>query len=444
MGSVVVVGGGFGGMAAAARLAKLGHEVTVVEASSRLGGALGTVEQDGFTWEAGPTTTLMPAVVRDLFRKSGRPLEDELTRIGAELVPVGVLREHRFEDGTTLRLPGGSRSAQVSRFEELETGLGEAWARWVDAYAATWDLLRRHHVEVAVPRAELPREVTALLDQRDVLSRTLRRGFRDDRPASVAGHPFVLAGHDLRDVPHWAGLEAYLEQCFGAWTVTGGMHRLGEVLAARLALRGVEVLLDTPAHDLVVRDGRVRGVATAGGEIAADAVVVAVDPRRLPGLAAYVKRSTPAIPPVVTHLGLQGELPGIAVDPDQPTDVVVHGDPVITIRPGGRGPEGTTAITLLGRGRLSEDMLAVLAREGIRLRDQVVSRVDLSPRQLVEQWHGSPLGVRWSGRSTVRQRLGPTTPVPGVYAAGAHAAPGSGLAFVGLSAALVAAEIGPA
>ena len=66
MARVVVVGGGFGGMAAAARLARLGHEVTLLERAEHLGGALTTVEQDGFAWDAGPTTTLLPAVVRRL------------------------------------------------------------------------------------------------------------------------------------------------------------------------------------------------------------------------------------------------------------------------------------------------------------------------------------------------------------------------------------------
>ena len=75
---VVVLGGGFGGLASAARLAKLGHEVTLLEAADHVGGALGFVEQDGFRWDAGPTQTLLPAVLRDLFRKSGRPVEKEL------------------------------------------------------------------------------------------------------------------------------------------------------------------------------------------------------------------------------------------------------------------------------------------------------------------------------------------------------------------------------
>jgi len=111
---VVVVGGGFGGLASAARLAKLGHAVTLLEAAPTLGGALRPVEQDGFTWDGSATTTLLPAVVRDLFRKSGRPLEREL-----DLEHVEVIREHRFADKTSVRLPGGSRAAQVAAFDEL-------------------------------------------------------------------------------------------------------------------------------------------------------------------------------------------------------------------------------------------------------------------------------------------------------------------------------------
>ncbi len=85
-----------------------------------------------------------------------------------------------------------------------------------------------------------------------------------------------------------------------------------------------------------------------------------------------------------------------------------------------------------GRGRLAEDILRALARHRIDLRHGLVTRVDRSPRDLVEHWGGSPLGVLWQGRATVRQRLGPRTPIEGVYAAGAHAAtPGSRTAVRG-------------
>jgi phytoene dehydrogenase-like protein len=433
MARAVVVGGGFGGLASAVRLAKLGHEVTLVERSATLGGALSEVSQDGFAWDAGPTYTMLPAVIRDLFRKSGRPVEREL-----ELVPLDLVREHRFEDDTSVRLPGGSRSAQVAAFDAMSPGLGQRWVDHVASYADDWDVLRRGYLENPWDPADLPRDVAARLDSRETLHKRLKKTFKDERLRMVAGHPFVAEGHDLRNVPAWAGVTAYVEQRFGTWTVEGGMARIGAALEQRLTTRRVAVLTSTDVTDLVVREGRVVAVATAAGDIDADVVVCAVDPRRLPALASYVERSMPAIPPVVTHVGLEG--PG----PDLPHELVLHGEATLVVRTGGRAPDGCSAITVHGRGKLSEDILRALARHRVDVRAQVVTRVDRSPRDLVERWGGSPMGVLWQGRATTRQRLGPRTPVAGVYAAGAHATPGAGLPYVGLSAALVAAEIGPA
>ena len=112
----------------------------------------------------------------------------------------------------------------------------------------------------------------------------------------------------------------------------------------------------------------------------------------------------PAIPPVVCHLGLVGTVP------DLPHEVVLHGDPMIVLRTGGQAPAGAHAWTLLGRGKLAEDIVTALQRSGIRVRDQVEVRVDRSPRDLVEEWGGSPYGVLWQGRNSVTRRLGPTHP----------------------------------
>lgn len=435
MAGVVVIGGGFGGMAAAARLAKLGHDVTLLERSTTLGGALSTVDLDGFTWDAGPTSTLLPAVIRDLFRKSGRPLEREI-----DLEPLALVREHRFEDGTSLQLPGGSRAAQLAAVDGLAPGLGlgQQWVDHVSSYGEVWELLRKEWFERPFDADVAPRELTDLLGRRESLDKRLRRTFRDERLRLVAGHRLVMDGHELRDAPVFAGIDIYLEQRFGTWTVTGGLAALGTAMADRLALRGVTVHTDSEALDLVVADGRVEAVRTADGDVDADHVVVAIDPRRLPALASYVRRTVPTIPPVVCHIGLEGEVP------DLPHEVVLHGDPLLVVRTGGRAPAGSRAWTVLGRGRLTEDLLTALARRGLDVRRQVVARTDRSPRDLVEQWGGSPHGMLWQGPRTARTRLGPRTPVRGVLTAGAHATTGSGLPFAGLSAALVAEVVGRA
>jgi phytoene dehydrogenase-like protein len=429
MARVVVVGGGFGGLATALRLAKLGHAVTLVEARE-LGGVLVPFERNGFAWDA-VTHTLLPGVLRDLFRKTGRPLEKEL-----ELVQLDCLREHWFEDGSSLVLTAG-RSSQHDAFEALGPGLGARWLRHVERYADDWDVVRRGYAEVPWDPDHVPQELAARLDSRETLHRRVRSGLRDERQRLVASVPFTTDGHVPRDVPAWAGLTAYLEQRFGAWGVAGGTGSLLAALVRRLETRGVQSVT-ARARDIVVRDGRVTGVSTTAGDLDAEVVVCAVDPRRMPALAESVRRTVPAIPAATTYLGLEGEVP------DLPHELVVHGDPCLVLRTLGRAPEGHRAWTILTRGRHDDDPVEVLARHGLDVRDRVVVRVDLSPRDLVERWGGSPLGVQWQGRGTVRRRLGPRTPIGGVYAAGASATPGSGLPYVGLSAALVAQLVGPA
>lgn len=438
MSRIVVIGGGLGGIASAARLAKLGHEIVLVERSSGIGGALAPVEQDGYSWDGGPATTLLPAALRDLFRKSGRPLERELAN---DLEPVDTVREHRFADQTSVSLPGGSRAAQIAAFDALDPGLGLRWAEYVDQYADVWEIVRKNYVEVgwdATRRDAVPRELSRIFDDRATLHKRLRRAFRDERLALVAGFPAVAAGHDLRNVPAWMGLNAYLEQRFGAWRAPGGMGQVLAALTRRLETRKVTVLTGTEVRDLEVRGGSVVAVRTPEGDIEADRVVVAIDPRRLPALRALVDRTMPAIPPVMTHIGLEGVVPELR------HEVVFHADPLIVVRPGTGAPEGGTAWTIYGRGKVAEDLVTALARHRMNVRDQVVTRVDLTPRDLVEQWGGSPWGVLWQGRGTVWHRLGPTTPVGGVYVAGSHGAPGAGVPFAVQSGALVAEAIGAA
>ncbi len=429
MARVVVIGGGFAGLASALRLAKLGHEVSLVE-EREPGGVLVPVTADGFAWDT-VTHTLLPAVVRDLFHKTGRPLDREL-----ELTQLDCLREHWFEDGSSLVLSAG-RTAQLEAFDSLRPGLGERWLAHVDAYADDWDVVRRQYAEAPWDPDRVSPELAARLDSRESLRKRLRQRLPDQRARLVAAQPFAADGHDLRDVPAWAGLTTYLEQRFGAWAFTGGTVALLDALVRRLDTRGVSVVRGR-ARDVVVRDGRAVGVTTTAGELDAEAVVCAVDPRSLPALADAVRRTTPAIPASTTYLGLAGEVR------DLPHELVVHGDPTLRLRTLGRAPAGRHAWTVERRGKRDEDPVAALVRHGLVARDQVVTRLDLSPRELVERWGGSPLGVQWQGRGTVRRRLGPRTPVAGVYAAGAHATPGSGLPYAGLSAALVAQLVGPA
>lgn len=431
---VVIIGGGFAGMASAARLAKLGHAVTLFDAAPALGGALSQVHLDDFTFDSGPSTTLLPAVIRDLFRKSGRPLEREY-----DLVPVPVITQHRFADGTSLALTGGSRAAQKVAFDTLGDGLGHEWVSYVDTWGEVWEHLRKDYLERPWDPAMAAIEAKKILASRRSLAQRLRTAFTDERLTLAASHRFTSEGHDLRRVPAWLGTLSYVEQKFGAWTSPRGLGGLGAVMASRLKTRKVEVHTSTPVLDVLVRGGRAIGVRTSAGEIAADAVVCAVDPRGLPALRPLVKRTRSTTLPHLTHLGLLDDGAG-----EPPGELVLHGPSPLVLRHGGSAPEGRRVVTVQSRDVTPAELLDVMAARGLDLRERVVARLDRTPGTLVREWGGSPWGVQWRGTGTVRRRLGPDTPLPGLYAAGSHATPGSGLPFTGLSGALVAQAIGPA
>ena len=456
MARVAVVGGGLAGCASAVRLAKLGHDVALVEARPRVGGAIGHLEQDGFRWDAGPAATAVPAVLRDLFRKSGRPLEREL-----DLVPVQPLRAHRFPDGSGVTLPTGSRGVQLTAVDQaLGSGLGRAWVDHVHGFAGTWDALRRDLLERPYDPALVSDRTRAVLADRRSLHRLARRSLADDRLRRMATYQAVNAGHDPRRVPAWWGMLDYLEQNFGTWTFPDGLGSLVGLLEKRLRERRVTVLTATRVLDLELGTSGPTAVRTDAGSVPADLVVVAVDPRSLPALARRVRRTAAAPPPAVVHLGLAAA-PELAPAPepvapqevDHATDrpgplvreLVLHeADGTLVARAEAAAPSGQAAWTLLCRGRLPHEPLELLARRGLDVRDLVATRLDRAPADLLTGATGSPYGFAWRGRSTLRRRPDQVTPVRGVLLAGAATGGGGWLPFVGLTAAVVADLVGPA
>src|SRR5688572_17480992 len=75
----VIIGGGLGGLATAALLAKAGHAETVREKNDRLGGRAGLLRAQGFTFDTGPSWYLMPDVFEHFFSLLGERVEDHLT-----------------------------------------------------------------------------------------------------------------------------------------------------------------------------------------------------------------------------------------------------------------------------------------------------------------------------------------------------------------------------
>jgi phytoene dehydrogenase-like protein len=433
---VAVVGGSFAGMAAAARLAKLGHAVTLHEREAELGGSLRPVRHEGFVWDAGPTTLTLPAVVRDLFRKSGRPLERVL-----ELQPLRPGRRHLLGDRTVLDLPMGTRLDQVDAMTAVfDRHTADVWAGYVDRLAPMWDILRRRTLETPFDgRDSIPDAEWKVLRPRQPLRRAFSRHdrrIRDERLSALLLDRHRLAGQDPRSLPGMFGVIEYVERSFGRWRVDGGVRALVRALEQRLDERAVDVRTESAVEDAVVAAGEVRGIVRADGSTEPADVVVWTAPRR-PAALGSRRELASAIPAARTNLGLRGDVPAL------PAETFVHETPLAVIRTGGEAPEGQHAWSIEHQLD-SEDILVSLARRGVDVRDQVVSRLDRSPSQLVGARGASPAGVAWSGWRTAFQRERPGQSVSGLFRLGADVHPGPGLIPAGLGAAQVATLVGKA
>lgn len=243
---ITVQGGTLAGMAAAARLARLGHRVALVTDGTPLGGRwAAAVGPEGELVDALPQVIRLPATWRDLFKKSGGHLQAELNRGGLELVPAPPA-EHRFTDGTILVLPsdrGGSTRAVENTFG---TAVAHHWRALSEELPTVWAAYRRHALEGIAP-------VTGKAHRRSLW---LDRSLAD--VAEGLGPQLGRLVTDLGPTPDSPALHAvalHVDQLFGRWQLVGtdGLPRragtLLDLLAERLTERGVTVTDVAPATD---------------------------------------------------------------------------------------------------------------------------------------------------------------------------------------------------
>jgi phytoene dehydrogenase-like protein len=414
---VVVVGGGFAGLSAAARLAKLRHDVTLLEGSNRLGGRLNGVTFEGQTWATDVDTVTLPGVFRDLFRKSGRPLEEV---IGLEITAG---RRHVFKDKSTFDLPLGNRGDQHAA---LMADFGEdEWSPWVDTYAETWDVIRRTALDqIFAGRTAVDKGVRKVLKPRQNLMSLADREFADERLAKFVLDPVRLAGDERRVTPGFAAVSHYVERNFGRWRFAGGLPALAAALETRLVERGVTVELGESGRELVRDGSQVTGVVTDRRTVPADIVVWCAPTWPAPFAP---PQTMPTIPATRTFVTLSADAPAM------PEEILVHANPPIRLS-SGDGVHWTI------EHRSGEDVLRALARLGIDLREYVTSRHDMTPSDLVRLGHW---GWAWRGWSTIFELPG-VAPSGGLYFAGAHAHPGGSLEAIGMATASIAEAVGPA
>ena len=271
----VVIGSGFGGLAAAVRLCARGYRVTVLEKLDAPGGRAYVYRQDGFTFDAGPTIVTAPFLLEELWQLCGRKLSDDV-----DLRPVSPYYRIRFDDGDVFEYSGDpdAMRAEVARFAPgdvagYENFLKASEARFRIGFEKLGHVPFDHWTDMARVLPDLVR----LAGHRSVYDLVCRH-VRDPRLRVVLSfHPLLVGGNPFATTSIYS-LIAFLERRWGVHFAMGGTGSLVRGLVGLIQGQGGMLRCNAEIARILVTNGRAAGVRLASGEeIAADVVVSNAD-----------------------------------------------------------------------------------------------------------------------------------------------------------------------
>ncbi|MBL9147691.1 MAG: phytoene desaturase [Phycisphaerae bacterium] len=321
--SVLVIGGGLAGLAAASELATRGAHVTLVERNAHLGGKMNVLTERGFTFDMGPTILTMPDVLRGILTRSGRRVSDYI-----DLVRLDPQWRCMYEDGTVLDLRENvDTMAAVLDRQFPGQRLGHGWRDFV-AYSRRMyslsekvffykdlggigDLMRKP------PAADpsLLRDVAAMR-LHSTVGATARKYLGEPHVLQMVEHFLQYVGSSPFLAPAILTLIAAAQVDHGCWYAMGGTRMVARSLERVLREEHATIITGTGVRRILVEGSRARGVELDDGRtITADVVISNCDvqrtnrdllatPKGRAEQARIARDYTPACSGVVLYLGL--------------------------------------------------------------------------------------------------------------------------------------------
>lgn len=271
----VVIGSGFGGLAAAVRLAARGYRVTVLEKLGAPGGRAIVREREGFVFDSGPTVITAPWLFEELWELAGKRLADDV-----DLRPVTPFYRIRFDDGSLFDYTGDAEAMrrEVARFSPRDV---EGYERFLESSEAIFRVgfEKLAHVPFSswTDMARIVPEMVKLRSFRSVYA-MVSSFVEDERLRQVFSfHPLLVGGNPFTTTSIYT-LIAFLERKWGVHFPIGGTGALVRGLVGLIEGMGGTVRCNAPVERIVVEGRRAVGVRLEGGEvIPADVVVSNAD-----------------------------------------------------------------------------------------------------------------------------------------------------------------------
>lgn len=239
--SVIVIGGGLGGLSAAISLAQKGYEVSLYEKNDHIGGKVNRLEQDGFGFDLGPSILTMPHIFDKLFVGSGKRM--------ADYVPMQRLeREWRsfFPDGTVLDLYHDLHMMEREN-PSLSRGDVKEYYSFLKYSQRIYKTTEHSYLKEGF---ESPREAVAQngilstligFDLTSTMYRGISKRISNPHLRDMLSYFVKYVGSSPYSAPAVLNMMIYMQHAQGCWYVPGGMHKLAEGLTRLAREEGVQI-----------------------------------------------------------------------------------------------------------------------------------------------------------------------------------------------------------
>jgi phytoene desaturase len=271
----IVIGSGFGGLAAAVRLGARGYRVTILERLDAPGGRAYVFHQDGFTFDAGPTIITAPFLFEELWALCGRRMADDV-----DMRPISPFYRVRFHDGTLFDYTGDAAEmrAAVARLSPADVA---GYERFMAASKAICRVgfEQLGHVPFGswTDMARCAPDLVKLGSWRSVYAMVSRHVTDERLRLMLSFHPLLIGGNPFAASSIYS-LIAFLERNWGVHFAMGGTGSLVRGLAGLIAGQGNSLRCNAEVREITVAGRAANGVVLASGErIAADIVVSNAD-----------------------------------------------------------------------------------------------------------------------------------------------------------------------
>ena len=270
-GKAVVIGSGFGGLAAAIRTQAKGYEVTLLEMRDKPGGRAYVYEDRGFVYDAGPTIITVPFILDELADIAGKRLEDYV-----EIVPCDPFYRIYFHDGEVFDYRGEQEvlEAEIAKFSPEDV---EGYRRFRDYSKRVFDQafteLATHSFHSVREMFRVAPDLIKLRADQSVFKK-VSSFIRHPKLRQVFSfEPLLIGGNPLRSSSIYSMIH-YLEKEWGVHFAMGGTNALVRGLVRMFEDIGGTLELNARVEEIEVGEGAVRGVRTADGRrIPADLVI---------------------------------------------------------------------------------------------------------------------------------------------------------------------------